>query len=328
MNFYLAPLEGITGYIFRNAFNEFFGAGVDKYYTPFLALCPKKGITDRDRREVLPDNNKVKRLVPQVMTVSAVDFRKAKCMLREQGYEEININLGCPARTVTSKGRGSGALADLTKLESFLDEVYSDGDMNISIKTRIGVEQPDEFWKILEIYNKYPVKELTIHPRVMKELYRGTTHRDIFIEALGMAKMPVCYNGDINTIDDYIVLSELLQKASGGPVSGVMIGRGMLKDPAIIRKLHAFDLSAGASAGELNKLEATRDELLGFVLKLQHDYAEIFYGDTPVLHKMKELWAFLGPGLYPEQSKLLKKIMKSRSLSEYECIMRQILSIN
>ena len=128
MNFYVAPLEGITGYIFRNIFNECFGTGVNKYYTPFLALCSKKGVTDKEKNEISPENNKNYKLVPQVMTVCVEDFVKAKEKLRSLGYDEININFGCPARTVTSRGRGSGALRDLEQLDSFLDGIYKDGD--------------------------------------------------------------------------------------------------------------------------------------------------------------------------------------------------------
>lgn len=191
MNLYVAPLEGITGYIFRNAFQEVFGTGVSKYYTPFLTPCEKRAVSEKERAEVAPENNRGYRLVPQVMTVSAEDFNKLKKGLRALGYEEININLGCPSRTVTSKGRGAGALADLAKLERFLDGVFQDGDKNISLKTRIGLDYTEEFVPLMRLYNQYPVKELTIHPRLLKELYQGTPHREVFLEALRSAKMPV-----------------------------------------------------------------------------------------------------------------------------------------
>lgn len=326
MKLYVAPLEGITGYIFRNAFNDYFGTGVDKYYTPFLTLCNKKGIVDKEKREVAPENNQKYKLVPQIMTVELDDFSKAKEKLRNLGYEELNLNMGCPSRTVTVRGRGAGALADLSKLESFLDGVYRDGDENISIKTRIGVEKPDEFGKIMEIYNQYPVKELTIHPRTRVELYNGIPHREVFLEALSIAKMPVCYNGDINTVEDYIELCDDIEKKSRNTVSGIMLGRGILKDPALIRKINAYEENKTTDLDEIEeKYSAIGREVLEWLSRLQKDYSDIFYGEVPVLYKLKEIWCFLGQGIYDGNKKVLKKIMKSKSLQEYEGYMRQIL---
>lgn len=325
MRLYAAPLEGITGYIFRNAFNDYFGTGVDQYYTPFLTLCNKKGIVDKEKREVAPENNKAYKLVPQIMTVEAEDFFKAREKLRDLGYGEINLNMGCPSRTVTVRGRGAGALADLDKLDRFLHEVYADGDKNISIKTRIGTENPEEFADILEIYNQYPVKELTIHPRTRVELYKGVPHRDVFLEALNTAKMPVCYNGDINRTEDYIELCRDVEK-SGRDVSGVMIGRGILMDPALIRKINAYRKNKDIDLDEIEeKYSATGQEIMDWLERLERDYSDTFYGEIPVLYKMKEIWSFLGLGICRENKKLLKKIMKSRSLPEYESYARQIL---
>ena len=325
MNLYLAPMEGVTGYLFRNAFHEFFGTGADKYYTPFLTPCPKRAINDKEIAEVLPEHNKSYNLVPQVMTISAEDFNSFKEKLRDFGYEEININLGCPSRTVTSKGKGAGALGDLQRLERFLDGVYKDGDRNISIKTRIGIDYTEEFDRLLDIYNQYPVKELTIHPRLLKELYKGSPHREVFIEALKKAKMPVCYNGDINTPEDYLSLMKLIEENSPCKISGVMMGRGVLQDPALIRKISGM-VRDGLSASEASwQYGAKKEEIIGLLNRLQEVYTEKFSGDVPVLYKMKEIWGHLGQGIYRDNDKLLKKIMKSRSLQEYEGYMRKIV---
>ncbi len=325
MNLYLAPMEGITGYLFRNVFHEFFGTGVTKYYTPFLTPCPKRAINDKEIAEVLPEHNKNYRLVPQVMTVSADDFNSFKAKLRDFGYEEININLGCPSRTVTSKGKGAGALGDLQRLESFLDGVYKDGDKNISIKTRIGIDYTEEFGRLLEIYNQYPVKELTIHPRLLKEQYKGEPHREIFLEALRRAKMPVCYNGDINTAEDYLSLMKLIAENSDRKISGVMMGRGVLRDPALIRKIRAVADGEATAAESTQNYGAKKEEIADWLYRLQEVYTEKFSGDIPVLYKMKEIWGHLGQGIYRDNDKLLKKIMKSRSLSEYEGYLQKML---
>jgi len=314
MKLYVAPLEGITGYIFRNAFNEYFGMGVDKYFTPFLTPCEKRAVGGKEKEEVNPDNNRAYNLVPQVMTVSADDFDSVKTRLRELNYKEVNINLGCPSRTVTSKGKGSGALGDLCKLESFLDEVFSQKDEYISIKTRIGTDNPEEFGRIMEIYNKYPVYELTIHPRVMKEAYKGSPHMDVFMEALKEARMKVCYNGDINSLEDYSRLMNLV-KEDTDKLSAVMIGRGILRDPALIRKISKNDAS----------LSARNEEVYGMLCKLKKDYSAVFSGQIPVLYKLKEIWTYLGQGIYKDQDKLIKKIMKCKTLSEYDVYVQNIL---
>lgn len=312
MKLYVAPLEGITGYIFRNAYNEVFGQDTDKYFTPFLTPCEKKAVGGKEIKEVAPENNKGINLVPQVMTVVSDDFDMVKNRLRGQGYGEVNINLGCPSRTVTSKGRGSGALRDLTKLEEFLDGVFENGDDNISIKTRIGVEDPCEFYKIMEIYNKYPIRELTIHPRVMNEFYKGKPHIDVFKNVLSVARMPICYNGDINTVEDYTKLVDELRCVGGDKVSAVMIGRGILRDPALIRKI----------TGTGN--DASGDETYEMLCKLKENYQKEFSGQVPVLFKLKEIWTYLGQGIYKEEDKLLKKIMKSKSLNEYDVYAREL----
>lgn len=318
MNLYLAPMEGVTGYLFRNVFNEYFGAGVDKYYTPFLTPCPKRAISDKEIAEVLPEHNRGYRLVPQVMTISAEDFNRFKEKLRAFGYEEININLGCPSGTVTAKGRGAGALGDLKRLESFLEGVFKDGDGNISVKTRIGIDYLEEFPRLMEIYNRFPIRELTIHPRLLKEMYKGKPHREIFLEALESAKMPVCYNGDINRVEDYLALLELIQGKPGRSISGVMMGRGVLRDPALIRKIRAVIDKNMTAAEASQKYRASKEEIFGFLSRLQEVYTENFSGEIPVLWKMKEIWGHLGQGLYEGHDRLLKKIMKSRSLGEYE----------
>lgn len=324
MDLYVAPLEGITGYIFRNAYQDYFGADAKKYYSPFLSLGTKIGIKEKERRDVLPTNNKNYNLIPQVMTISPEDFNKTKQILRDFGYEEININFGCPARTVTSGGRGSGALANLSKLDQFLDEIFKDGDTNISIKTRIGIKYTEEFASILEIYNKYPIKELTIHPRLLKEQYKGVPHHEIFLEALPIAKMPVCYNGDINTVEDYVQLMKLIGENSDKNISAVMIGRGMLRDPAIIRKITAYTKNPAAYS-ELD-MAASNKEVKDFLCRLQKDYSAIYSGQLPVLYKLKEIWCYLGRGIYAEEPKLFKKLLKSKNLAEYEIYMQQILT--
>lgn len=194
MKFYLAPLEGVTGYIFRNALDAYF-PGTDRYFTPFIVPDQKHALRKKELRDILPENNQVKELVPQILTSDPVRFVETAKALAEYGYEEVNLNLGCPSGTVVAGGRGAGMLADVEKLDCFLDQIFRDTDLRISVKTRIGIERPEEGYTLMKIYNQYPVSEVIIHPRTRKEYYKGEPHLDVFSELLAMSKHPVCYNG-------------------------------------------------------------------------------------------------------------------------------------
>ena len=168
MKYYFAPMEGITGYIYRQVHHQFF-PGIDKYFTPFLTPGSKKLMTPKELRDILPDNNEGYHLVPQILTNQAQDFIRLAEELREYGYEEVNLNLGCPSGTVTAKKKGSGFLEFPAQLEKFLDEVFENLDMKISVKTRIGKDEPEEFTELLRIYNRFPLEELIVHPRIQSD---------------------------------------------------------------------------------------------------------------------------------------------------------------
>ena len=169
MEFYFAPMEGITGYIYRNAHHRFF-PGTDKYFTPFLSPNQNRALNPKEVRDVLPENNEGIYIVPQILTNQADFFLRAAKELKEcYGYEEVNLNLGCPSGTVVSKGKGAGFLADPGGLDAFFDQVYAKADVKVSVKTRIGLSSPEEFYGILDIFNRYPLHELIIHPRVRSE---------------------------------------------------------------------------------------------------------------------------------------------------------------
>ena len=196
MKLYLAPLEGITNHIYRKALYQCFG-GFDKYFIPFIRAKQNLNFSGREKKDISPENNQGMYAVPQILTKNADDFLQTANQLREYGYQEVNLNLGCPSRTVVTKGRGAGFLDEPQKLDCFLDAVFEKCDLEISIKTRIGMEDPEEFETILPIYNKYPLKELIIHPRVQKEFYKNTPKLDTYAWAVEHSQHPLCYNGDI-----------------------------------------------------------------------------------------------------------------------------------
>ena len=323
MKFYLAPLEGVTGYIFRNALKEYF-PGTDRYFTPFIVPDQRHALRKRELRDILPENNQVKELVPQILTSDPVRFVETAKALAEYGYEEVNLNLGCPSGTVVAGGRGAGMLADVDRLDRFLDQIFRDTDLHISVKTRIGMEHPEEGYTLMKIYNQYPISEVIIHPRTRKEFYKGEPHLDVFGELLAMSKHPVCYNGNLFTVRDYEQF-----RARFPQVERVMIGRGVLADPGLMRRLksleHAQKTGEDASRKE-NDMEQPgseiyrtgKQELRAFHDTIFQQYREIFDEDKNAIFHMKELWSYLMHSFEGSES-YAKKIRKTSSLNEYRC---------
>lgn len=289
MRFYLAPLEGITGYIYRNAIHDFYGNGVDKYFTPFLMPHTKCSFNAKELNDIIPEHNRGMNTVVQVLTNSAKDFLRIEKDLRTFGYDEININLGCPSGTVASKGRGAGFLAEPQKLDCFLSEIFEGTNAKISLKTRIGIDDPEDFYELLDIYNKYPLEELMIHPRVLREYYQGTPHWEIFAYAVKNSKNPLCYNGDIFKAEDYRRLKETFLTQEGGEkLQAVMLGRGALQNPALIEQLAQYE-----QTGDEQRFVFDKEKFQAFHNKLRSDYMEQMSGDINVLYKMKELWFYM-----------------------------------
>ena len=228
MKYYLAPMEGITGYIYRNSYNKYFN-NIDKFFTPFITPNTSKSFKTKELRDLLPENNEGLNVVPQILTNDSEGFISTAKKLKDLGYNEINLNLGCPSGTVVSKYRGSGFLAKREELDKFLDEIFKMDDMKISIKTRIGKDKPEEFYELINIYNKYPLEELIIHPRTREDFYGNKPNLEIFKDALSLSKSSVCYNGDIFTVKDYNNFIDCFPS-----VEKIMIGRGILANPGLL----------------------------------------------------------------------------------------------
>ena len=306
MKYYLAPLEGITSYIYRNAYHRYF-CPMDKYFTPFIVPHKEKKFSTREKKELSPEHNQGLFVVPQLLTNCAGDFLKTAEDIRAMGYEEINLNLGCPSGTVVAKKKGAGFLAYPDELLRFLDEIYEKCDMRISIKTRIGKENPEEFERILDIYQQFPVHELIIHPRVQTDMYRNTPNLDAFGKALLQSRIPVCYNGDVvDRVSYESVVTRFPQ------LHTVMCGRGVIANPGLVAELK-----------EGRKL--TKDRLRMFHDEIYEEYRLISSGDKNVLFKMKELWFYM-ICLFDSTGKYEKKIKKSERLSDYEAVIDRLFA--
>lgn len=296
MRYYFAPMEGITDSIYRRLHHKYFG-GVDRYYMPFLSPTIHRQLTNKEERELPMADSEAFCAVPQILTKVPADFLWASQVCKDRGYDEVNLNAGCPSGTVVSKGKGSGMLRDLKALDAFLEEIFAATPLPISVKTRLGMEDPEEFPAVLEVFNRYPIKELTIHPRVRKQFYDGEVHGEMFRYALENSRNSLCFNGDIRS------------KAEADAVAGVeavMIGRALVGDPGM--------LLAGST--NVKTLEAFHNELLD-------TYTEAFGGGRNAMFRLKENWHML-IGHFEGSEKLWKRLRKTTDLAEFKAITAEI----
>ena len=299
MRYYFAPMEGLTDSIYRRLHHKYF-PGVDKYYMPFLSPTIHRTLTHKEDRELPMADSVDFAAVPQVLTKVSEDFLWAAQVCRDRGYDEVNLNVGCPSGTVVSKGKGSGMLRDAAALDQFLEEVFTHSPLPISVKTRLGLENPEAFYPLLEVYNRYPIKELTIHPRVRKQFYDGAVNMELFDYAVEHSKNPLCYNGDILTLAQ----AEALQRKYP-QVQSIMIGRGLVADPGM--------LSGGT---DVKALEAFMNELMAV-------YEVEFGGSRNAIFRLKENWGFLHDR-FEGSEKLWKRLRKTTDASEFKAITAEI----
>ena len=232
MKYYMAPMEGLTGYVYRNAYHKFFRP-MDRYFTPFIA---NKKMSNGEIRDLLPEHNEGMHVVPQILTNRSEDFLAVAKEIAQYGYDTVNLNVGCPSGTVVAKGRGAGLLAEPEVLDHFLYEIFEGYAGKISIKTRIGMEDENEWQDILAVYEKYPLEELIIHPRVRKDFYKGNPRLDAFSYAMEESGHRLCYNGDICSAED---LQD--RKERFPDLDRVMLGRGLLCNPFLIEMSKTAD---------------------------------------------------------------------------------------
>ena len=308
MRYYAAPMEGITGYLYRRAHHRYF-PGVDRYFTPFLSPSQFHKWTHKEQQEIAPDHNAGLPVVPQLLTKRAEDFLWAAEELGQRGFQQVNLNLGCPSGTVVAKGKGAGFLGRPEELADFLDEIFTKSPLKISIKTRLGLEDPEEFPALLALFNRYPVEELIVHARVQRDFYRGEARWQIFRQAYQKSVAPVYYNGDLFRAEECSRAGELCPG-----LEGVMAGRGLIANPALLRQ------AGGGKA-------ASRSELRRFHDDLFEDYCQAFGSRRNAAVRMKELWVYLIE-LFEGGASYAKRLKKAVSPEEYslavECIFQEL----
>ena len=296
MVYYFAPMEGLTDSVYRRLHHKYF-PGVNRYYMPFLSPTIHRTLTHKEDRELPPADSEAFFAVPQILTKVPEDFLWAAQQCADRGYEEVNLNLGCPSGTVVSKGKGAGMLADPENLNRFLESIFHSSPLPVSVKTRLGMTYPQEFPRLVEIFNQYPIRELIVHPRVRKQFYDGNVDLELFRYAVNHSRIPLCYNGDL------IRLSDIQNLQNQFPtVDTVMVGRGLLSDPGM--------LSPGGTTAAA--LEAFTGDLL-------ETYLSLFGGSRNAMFRMKEQWSFLRLR-FEDSDGLWKRLRKTTDLGEYRSI--------
>jgi len=297
MRYYFAPLEGITDSVYRQLHHRYY-PGIHRYYTPFLSPAVHRALTRKEQKEIPPASTLPYCCVPQILTKNAEDFIWLAGQCRDLGYEEVNLNLGCPSGTVTAKGKGSGMLLQPETLDRFLDAVFSGTDIPVSVKTRIGFSDPEEFPRLLEIYNRYPIRELIIHPRVRNAFYNGSVEMDAFRYALENSRNPLCYNGDILSPE---------QAEAIPSVGSVMIGRGLIGNPGM--------LTNDNDPGKLRR----------FLQELLECYIRDFGSARNAMFRLKEHWHYLQQN-FAGSEKLAKQLRKTTDVIQFTDITERIIS--
>ena len=296
MRLTLAPMEGLTDAVYRQIHHTMFG-GVNAYYIPFVTPNQNMVWHSRERNAIAPAVNQGIPVVPQVLCKDAALFLWAAASFRDMGYQEINLNLGCPSGTVTAKGKGSGMLRDTEKLRSFLETVCEKSPIPVSVKTRIGYADRREWDTLLPIYASLPLKEMIVHARVREAYYKGPVYPACYEAAVALCPFPVTYNGDLFTVSDVKT-----RFSASMPPASLMLGRGIFTNPALAREIR------GGDALRLSELRAFEEAL--------YDAYCQKYPANVVLGKMREITKYLSWCL-EDADRDRRRMLKARSLGEY-----------
>ena len=319
----LGPFQGITDAPFRNIFKRHFG-GIDKFYTPFFTGIQKEeNAKNLQGEEIDPRCNDVETLTPQILSTDAEEILRFAKQCKQLGYKEINLNMGCPFPRVANKKRGCGLLPYPDLVETMLERVFEEIDIKFSVKCRLGYFNPDEIEAIIPIFNKFPLSELIIHPRIGKQLYKGEADVERFKALIPYINAPLVYNGDIFSMESFERIRDAVQ-----PVNQFMLGRGLLTNPFLAEEIaetcgfaDAFDASLqGETVGTHRVCPPTHDKtarLHAYVIDLYEDRLRHAGGSPKVLGRMKELWSYL-MNSFEEPQVVWRKIKKINALKEYE----------
>jgi tRNA-dihydrouridine synthase len=304
-----SPLQGFTDFRFRNAFQSYFG-GIDIYIAPYIRVYGTTEIKPGNARDLLPANNSSFDLIPQIITKDAVEFLFVAKYVQKLGYTELNWNLGCPYPMVAKRGMGSGLMKTPGKIDEILNRVCAESDIRVSVKMRLGYESPQEIFHVLPVLEKYRLSNVTIHPRIGKQLYRGEVDLKTFEDCLGMSSHKIFYNGDITSVLSFRELKDRFPS-----INNWMIGRGLISDPFLPAMIKADNPVYPENRYEV--FNSFHDTLFS-------SWEEALSGQKHLLMKMYSFWEFFIKS-FPHSPKGLKKIRKAQSISVYREVVKQII---
>jgi len=306
-SFYLAPLRGITDFIFRNSFEKHFGK-FNSLLAPFIPTVKGTSVCDSHVKDILPDRNDCTRLVPQIIGNDPEQFLVLVSKMKELGYKSVNWNLGCPFPQITKKKRGSGLLPYPEIIDSFLNQVSRSLQCALSVKVRLGLNNATDLLKLIPVLNKYPLTEVIIHPRTGSQMYSGNVNVEMFVECAAICSHPVVYNGDICSTDDFKRLSTRMPF-----IKRWMIGRGIVSNPFLIKSIIYGD-----------NVNRDRDPLFNFHQEIFDKNSKILFGPAHLLGKMKEIWMYLS-SCFEDKDSILKQIRKTTTVPGYLEISNKVL---
>ena len=305
-----SPLQGFTDFRFRNAFHKYFG-GIDTFYAPYIRLNGKLVIKNSYQKDLQPENNKTIEVIPQVMTGDADEFLFVVKYIQSLGYKELNWNLGCPYPMVTKQGMGSGLICNPEKIDHILKRAHEETDVVVSMKMRMGYENAKEILDVFPILDSYPLKNIAIHARIGKQLYKGGVDLDAFQRCVESTKHKLYYNGDITTVAKFMEMKERFPT-----IDHFMMGRGLIADPFL------------PSMIKNNTTEYPKDRwkiFSEFHDTIYQQYDEALSGPTPIKMKMQGFWEYFSQASSNPQ-KAFKKIKKANNPKAYQQAVREILN--
>ena len=304
---YFAPFQGITDHIYRNAHRKIYG-GIDKYFTPYVSKLEGNLHSQKKFDDLKPEWNDVKTVVPQVLSMDPAEILLMAKYIADWGYEELNWNTGCPWPQVTRKSRGAGLIDKPELVKEILDKVFAGINIKFSIKTRIGNHEPDEIFRLIEVLNEYPFSEIIIHPRTATQLYKGKADVELYKLAIKGSEKTFIYNGDIF---DYSFMDQHFKEQYP---EGIMLGRGILTNPALANEIKAKD-----DSGEEKKLLLLSE----FSMQLINDSLLAGKSESGVLSKLKEVWFYFSHS-FEKPTEVFRIIRKTGSIDE---LIKEIKSI-
>jgi len=303
-----SPLQGFTDFRFRNAFHKHFG-GIDTFYSPYIKLNGKLVVKGSYERDILPENNNTLEVIPQIITNDAEEFLFVAKYVQQFGYKELNWNLGCPYPMVAKCGMGSGLISNTSQIENILKRVHNETDIIVSMKMRMGYENPTEILDVFPILEQYPIKNIAIHARIGKQLYKGGVDLDSFQKCLDTSKQKIYYNGDITSVAKFKELQERFPS-----IDHWMIGRGLIADPFLPSMIK--NNTTEYPKNRLEIFEAFHDEIY-------REYDAYLQGPTPIRMKMLGFWEYFSES-FSNPQKTFKKIKKAGNSKNYEAAVKEI----